>query len=115
MKISSKNCWIISIVIAVLLVACASDQLRRIDKSRHVYDAYPIEIRQAILDGQVLKGMTPEMVELSWGKPGNIIYRDNGREDIWVYIEYDNSGMSSKRIVVFVDDVVYVTDGWTKQ
>lgn len=69
------------------LAACATSPMSRIDADRVKYDSYPIEVRQAILNGEAIKGMTPEQVEMSLGKPTQIITRSakGGDDEVWVY------------------------------
>lgn len=71
----------------VMLAACASSPMSRIDADRSKYDSYPIEVRQAILNGEAIKGMTPEQVEMSLGKPSQIITRSakGGDDEVWIY------------------------------
>lgn len=69
----------------VLVSGCASSQMRRIDASRDIYETWPIEIKQAVLDGKVEPGMTPEMVEVAWGKPDEVIHSSGEGEEVWVY------------------------------
>ncbi|MEO5961711.1 MAG: hypothetical protein ABIR80_21565 [Opitutaceae bacterium] len=66
------------------LTGCASSQMNRIDRNRDVYETWPIETRQAVLDGRVEPGMTPHMVEVAWGKPTEVV-NGSGGDEIWVY------------------------------
>lgn len=70
---------------AVMASGCASSQMNRIDRNRDIYEQWPLEVRQAVLDGKVEAGMTPEMVEVSWGKPSEIITQSRNGDEIWVY------------------------------
>lgn len=74
-------------VAVILLAACSSPQFSRIDANREIYESWPIEIRQAVLDGKVEVGMTPDMVKVAWGKPTEVVSRSNvpGDEEIWIY------------------------------
>ena len=58
--------------------------MRRIDANRDVYEQWPIEMRQAVLDGKAEEGMTPEMIEMALGKPTEITSR-NGGDEVWIY------------------------------
>lgn len=66
---------------------CSSPQFSRIDADRELYETWPIEVRQAVLDGRVEPGMTPEMVKMALGKPTEIVSRSviPGEDEIWVY------------------------------
>lgn len=72
---------------AGLLAGCSSPQFSRIENSREAYESWPLEMRQAVLDGRIEPGMTPEMVEVAWGKPDEVIGRRNGphEDEIWIY------------------------------
>ncbi len=63
--------------------------MRRIDANRDVYEQWPIEVRQAVLDGKVEQGMTPDMVEMAIGKPTEVITRNGtpatGGDEVWIY------------------------------
>ncbi len=72
-------------LLAVLwLGGCASGQMNRIDANRDIYETWPLETRQAVLDGKVEPGMNPDMVTVAWGKPTEV--QSNGAGDeVWVY------------------------------
>lgn len=79
---------------SMALAACSSSPMSRIDANRGKYDSYPIEVRQAILDGEAIKGMTPEQVEMALGKPTEIITRSakGGDDEVWVYRKSEGLG-----------------------
>jgi len=68
--------------------------MSRIDSNRDVYETWPIEVRQAVLDGKVEPGMTPDMVLVAMGKPTEIVSRSNraGEDEIWVYSKGGHEG-----------------------
>jgi len=68
----------------VLEVGCSTSQMSRIDKNRDIYETWPIEIRQAVLDGKVEPGMNVDMVKVAWGEPSQITTSPGG-DEIWVY------------------------------
>lgn len=68
-----------------LLAGCASSQMSRIDANRDLYESWPLDVKQAVLDGKVEVGMTPEMVEVSWGKPAEKVAGNMGDEEVWIY------------------------------
>jgi hypothetical protein len=73
----------------VLLAGCSSPTspdaiMDRVDAKRDVYESWPIEIKDAVLSGQVLRGMTTDMVYVARGKPTEKIDRGNG-DEVWVY------------------------------
>jgi len=83
---------LLSLVLAgwlVVLAACSSPSspnaiMDRVDAKRDIYESWPIEIKDAVLSGQVLRGMTPDMVYVARGKPTEKIDRGNG-DEVWVY------------------------------
>lgn len=90
---------------SLLCVACdtPSRPIDRIEAHRPIYATLPLEVRQLLLDGRVMQGMTGEMVFLAWGWP---VEADGER---WVY-EVSLGGRQLRREVSFrngkVTDVV---------
>ena len=71
---------------ALALGACSTSPISRIDENRAKYESWPIEVQEAILNGEARKGMTPEQVEMALGKPTQVISRSAaGEDEIWVY------------------------------
>lgn len=72
---------------AVWLSGCASGQMNRIDANRGIYETWPLETRQAILDGKVEPGMTPDMVKVAWGEPSEVVRNPQGEagDEVWLY------------------------------
>ena len=70
-----------------LLPGCSSSPMSRIDANRALYESWPLDIQQAVLDGRVIEKMTPEQVEMAVGKPAEKSARStrNGTEEVWVY------------------------------
>ncbi|MES2692153.1 MAG: hypothetical protein V4773_01685 [Verrucomicrobiota bacterium] len=71
-----------------VLAACSTSPMSRIDSDRARYETWPLEVQQAILNGEAIKGMTPEQVEMSLGKPSQIVSRSGkggGDDEVWVY------------------------------
>jgi hypothetical protein len=77
----------VGMMAAVFLTGCASGQMSRIDSNRDIYESWPIETKQAVLDGKVEPGMLPEMVKVAWGTPSEVIASPGGGpgDEIWVY------------------------------
>lgn len=77
----------VSVLLAAAIMAggCSSSQMSRIDQNRDMYEQWPLEIRQAVLDGKVEPGMTPEMVTVSWGKPSEVVAQSANGDEVWVY------------------------------
>jgi hypothetical protein len=78
-------------VTAGLVGGCASPQMSRIDRNRDVYESWPIDTQQAVLDGKVEPGMTPEMVKVAWGEPTRVSQAGTG-EEVWVYEKGGSDG-----------------------
>jgi hypothetical protein len=70
---------------------CASGQMSRIDRNRDIYETWPIEIRQAVLDGKVEPGMNTDMVRVAWGDPTEVTASPAG-DEIWVYSKGGDPG-----------------------
>jgi hypothetical protein len=70
---------------------CASSQMSRIDRNRDIYETWPIEIRQAVLDGKVEPGMNSDMVRVAWGEPSEVTSSPAG-DEIWVYSKGGDPG-----------------------
>jgi len=69
----------------VLIGGCASPQFNRIDSNRELYESWPLEVREAVLDGRAEKGMNPDMVRMALGKPTEIVGGSSSAEEIWIY------------------------------
>lgn len=79
--------FVVPFLAGFFLVACASPKISRIDANRAVYESWPLEIQQAVFNGEVKPGMTPEMVTMSIGKPTEVESRPgkNGEDEVWIY------------------------------
>ena len=89
----SRNhlCCAVGVVSAFFLGGCSSSQMGRIDRNRDLYETWPIETRQAVLDGKVEPGMNADMVIVAWGKPTEIATSPAG-DEIWVYSKGGDPG-----------------------
>ena len=70
---------------------CSSSQMSRIDRNRDIYETWPIDTRQAVLDGKVEPGMNPDMVRVAWGEPSEVSISPAG-DEIWVYSKGGDPG-----------------------
>ncbi len=80
---------------AALLAGCtSSSQMSRIDSNRALYESWPLDMQQAVLDGKVVPGMTPDMVRMAIGKPTEITSRSNGGsgDEVWIYRKGGDDG-----------------------
>jgi len=94
------------IVLMLLPVSCMSIQKKRLNYIESHPNMTQIQ-KEAMIKGEVVTGMNREMVEISWGKPRDIIHEDvNGRRVTkWYYIKMSNDRISGYEIV-FRRDVV---------
>jgi hypothetical protein len=78
--------FLFSLGIALLLGAagCASSPMSRIDQNRAKYESWPLEVQEAVLNGEARKGMTREQVEVALGKPSEVVSR-SGDDEVWIY------------------------------
>ncbi|HVZ65719.1 MAG TPA: hypothetical protein VG936_14230 [Lacunisphaera sp.] len=85
-------------VLALLVVAgCTSSPINRIDANRALYESWPFEVQEAVLNGKVIAGMTGEQVRMSLGEPTEITARNGrkGPEEVWVYRTGGSSSMGN--------------------
>jgi hypothetical protein len=82
----------VSVGVALLLGAgCSSSQMSRIDRNRDIYETWPLEVRQTVLDGKVEAGMNADMVRVAWGEPSEVSVSPAG-DEIWVYSKGGDPG-----------------------
>lgn len=91
--IMERRLLISAAALAALLAGagCASSQMNRIDRNRDIYETWPIETRQAVLDGKVEAGMNADMVRVAWGEPTEITTSQAG-DEIWIYSKGGDPG-----------------------
>lgn len=72
---------------AMFASGCSSSPMSRIDANRALYESWPFEIQEAVLNGRVVIGMTPDMVQMVLGKPSEVMARagKKGEEEVWIY------------------------------
>jgi len=86
-----------ALLAAGMVAGCGtSSQMKRIDANRDVYETWPLEVRQAVLDGNAVPGMTPDMVRVALGEPTEVQTRsgpaNSGTDEIWIYRTGGNEG-----------------------
>lgn len=86
---------------ALIASGCSSSPLSRIDANRALYESWPLDMQEAVLSGRVEPGMTPEMVEMSIGKPAEKVTRPTrtGEEEIWTY-RSGGSGLGNTSVMI---------------
>jgi hypothetical protein len=81
--------WCFALLAAGGIAGCSSPQMSRIDSDRGLYESWPLEIKQAVLDGKAEPGMTPDMVRMALGRPTEVVTRagapNSGDDEIWIY------------------------------
>jgi hypothetical protein len=87
----SFNVWLFALGVVGSAGGCASSQMSRIDRHRDIYETWPIEVRQAVLDGKVEPGMNSDMVRVAWGNPSEVTSSPAG-DEIWVYSKGGDPG-----------------------
>jgi hypothetical protein len=83
--------WLCALGVVGSAGGCASSQMNRIDRNRDIYETWPIETRQAVLDGKVEPGMNTDMVRVAWGNPSEVTTSPAG-DEIWVYSKGGDPG-----------------------
>jgi len=93
-----KTPALLKVIIAGLslgLGSCSTSPLSRIDQNRAKYESWPLEVQEAVLNGEARKGMTREQVEMALGKPSEIVTRSaTGDDEVWVYRKGGGMGSS---------------------
>jgi hypothetical protein len=80
----------------VLLSACSTSPISRIDADRAQYESWPLDVQDAILKGEAKKGMTREQVTMALGKPSQVESRSAkaGDDEVWIYRKGGSVGSS---------------------
>src|SRR5256885_11275089 len=73
--------FLASLMVGGLVAGCGTPQISRIDRNREIYETWPLEVRQAVLDGKVEQGMTPDMVRVAWGEPTEKVASPTGGDE----------------------------------
>lgn len=89
-------------LLALGLAGCSTTKMDRIDANRALYESWPLEMQSAVLEGKVVKGMTPDMVRMALGKPTRVETRSGGKtsDEIWIYEQSGGSGMSRPNVAM---------------
>ncbi|MSU50049.1 MAG: hypothetical protein EXS37_13360 [Opitutus sp.] len=85
------SCSVVLLIAIGIGAGCSSSQMSRIDRNRNIYETWPIETKQAVLDGKVEPGMNPDMVRVAWGEPSEVAVSPAG-DEIWVYSKGGDPG-----------------------
>jgi len=89
MKLPTSLARAATLATSVFLAGCATSTtpMNRIDANRAEYETWSIEVKQAVLDGRVEKGMTPKQVEVAIGAPAKKEIRETrkGTQEVWTY------------------------------
>jgi hypothetical protein len=83
------------VLVAVVFTGCmSSSQMSRIDSNRALYESWPLDMQQAVLDGKVVPGMTPDMVRMAIGQPTEVTSRSGAGsgDEVWIYRKGGDDG-----------------------
>ncbi|MBE2216444.1 MAG: hypothetical protein IAE82_21415 [Opitutaceae bacterium] len=87
------------LAVAALLSGCTTSTtpMNRIDANRAEYETWPLDVKQAVLDGRVEKGMTSKQVEVAIGEPTGKELRETrqGSREVWTYKTKGSAGGSN--------------------
>jgi hypothetical protein len=93
---SSNKILFISVLIMLFSIGCA------VSKEGYI-SAHPElnpKIKEAIIKGEVLEGMTEDEVKASWGSPYQIVQGTEG-DFYYVYLKPGSRGRHGHEVVVF--------------
>ena len=74
---------------SLLLTGCATSTIESRKRERTSgFAALSPEFKSLVSDGQIRRGMSEDAVYIAWGKPAQILQREDqsGLETIWVYL-----------------------------
>lgn len=89
----------IGLVLVLLFTGCTVMRSVRIQQNRTAYDSWPAEMQKAVSDGKVVKGMSPEMVRVAWGKPSQSSSDPFNTYMYWMYSVGDKPAVKTEPFV----------------
>lgn len=89
-----------ALAVATFGAGCSSSPISRIDANRALYESWPLDTQQAVLEGRVIKGMTKDQVEMSVGKPSEKTAQQapKGLEEVWTYKPRGGGGLGGTSV-----------------
>jgi hypothetical protein len=71
---------------ALAVGGCTSSPMSRIDANRALYESWPFEIQEAVLNGKIVRCMNADQVRMTLGEPTEVTGRNGrkGPEEVWV-------------------------------
>lgn len=84
-----KHFVILLLFTGVLLSGCATSNVESRKRERVAgFAALSPEFKELVSDGQIRRGMSEDAVYIAWGKPAQILQREDqdGLATIWVYL-----------------------------
>src|SRR3954468_17592598 len=96
MNLLRNGCRVVVISAAIFYTGCTTSPMSRIDANRALYESWPFDMQEAVLNGKIVKGMDADMVRMTLGEPSEITGR-NGRtgvEEVWIYKTSSGGGLS---------------------
>ena len=88
--IPRKLVWSAVAGVALLLASCAvSTPGNRVAQAPQLFEALPAPQKQAVMEGRVVEGMSPDAVYLAWGRPDRVTRgSENGTPyELWRFTE----------------------------
>lgn len=79
---------LVIVAAAAFLAACRGPTLtQRIERDRDAFESWPAEVQDAVSQGRVEVGFTPEQVRMAWGEPDHVAMEVSAEEETerWVY------------------------------
>jgi hypothetical protein len=76
------------LMVILLVTGCATSTIESRRRERAAgFAALSPELQSLVNDGQIRRGMTPDAVYIAWGKPAQILQRedDQGVVTLWLY------------------------------
>ena len=86
---------------ALVFTGCSVGRFLRIEQTRKTYETWPSDMQKAVSRGEILKGMSPVMVQVAWGKPDESSSDPSGGLMYWFY---RTSEMPAERMEAFSKD-----------
>ena len=83
------KCGFLLLLASLLLTGCATSTIESRKRERTSgFAALSPEFKSLVSDGQIRRGMSEDAVYIAWGKPAQILQREDqsGLETIWVYL-----------------------------
>ena len=74
-----------ALLLPLLITGCSVGRFVRIEQNRGMYETWPSDMQKAVSSGNILKGMTSDMVQIAWGKAAESSTDPSGTFMYWLY------------------------------